>query len=376
MGFTANVRKALPGLFTSAQPRDTVDFASQWEMVVNSYLTTFSEAGLYDPLSVAAVYRARQMNASTVAALPLLQKGGEPLPQPNASQSWTAFITELILAMEDNGDGYVSIGADASMSVLPDRDVEAKWNVGETQRLYYRPGDGVQYRDDPTSQFRNLAVVPMNRGAGDLTGYGPMESPRIKDVIVAQQYASQYFANSGQPTGTLKVPAPLTEGEAAKLQQMWIDARSVRSPAVLSGGMDWTGTSFNMTDSQWVEGHSVDIGDVANLFGVPAHFLSYSPAGGSLTYTNRESLYRDYWLQTLWPLYGVPILEMVGDVLQIPTDGLAFDTESLFLAGLAERAQAAATLVGAGYDPAAVADVVGLPPIQSVTPVEVNRGNP
>ena len=209
MGFMESAQRRLPGLFTTSTPRRTTDFASQWEAVVAAYLTAYESGSIGAPLSIAAVYRARQMNASTVAALPLTLNG-EPVPAPNRYQSWLTFLTEAILAMEDHGEAYVYING-TDVSVLPNDQVTVTWNTDETVRIYERVSNGTRFREDPTSALRNLIVVPMNRGADDLTGVGPMESGRIQSILEAQKYATEYFANSGQPTGTLNVPAPLTE---------------------------------------------------------------------------------------------------------------------------------------------------------------------
>lgn len=333
--------------------------SSQWDDIVNAYVAAYSDGKIDEPLSVAAIYRARQMNASTVAALPLTLNG-QPVPAPNAHQSWLQFVTECILAMEDHGEAYVYVSATQSLSVLPNRDVQAKWNNDETIRLYERP-NGSLFNDDPASMFRNLIVIPLNRGADDLTGVGPMESGRVQSVLAAQKFMAEYYENNAQPTGVLQVPSVMTSDEAAKLKSAWMESRVPRSPAVLSGGIQWTSEAFSPQESQWVEGHTAGVLDIATLFGVPSHFLSASPAGSSLTYTNVQDLNLYYWLQTLWPLYAYPILSALAGVMEVPVSAFQFDTETLFLPGLAERSQAASVLVAAGYDPASVLSAVSLP---------------
>ena len=127
------------------------------------------------------------MNADTVAALPLLHNG-KPLPAPNPYQTWQDVISEAILAMQDDGDAYLYLSPQASISVLPDDDVVAKWDSTDTYRVYER-SSGVPFRENPSDPARNLLVVSMNRGASDLTGVGPMESPRLAGILAAQSYS-------------------------------------------------------------------------------------------------------------------------------------------------------------------------------------------
>ena len=66
-----------------------------------------------------------------------------------------------------------------------------------------------------------------------------------------------------------------------------------------------------------------------------------------------------YWASTL-SIYVHRIEVAWSRILGID---VVFDPEQLLIASLQERTQAASVLVGAGYDPAAVADVCGLPPM-------------
>ena len=129
---------------------------------------------------------------------------------------------------------------------------------------------------------------------------------------------------------------------------------------MLSGNADWQDTSFSATDSEWTQTHLVGIGDVSTLSGVPAHFLSYSPPGSTLTYQNTADLWRIYWSQTLKVTYVSRLERLWTDVLGVQ---VRFDPEPLLIGSMKDRVWSAAELVRVGYDPAASADTVGLPMI-------------
>ena len=339
----------------SPPPVLTEDFSTLQDLIVAGRVQAGSTSDA--ALSIAAVYRARSMNADTLASVPV-RVGESLVPAPNATQSSAEFVTEIVLALEDNGDCYVSLDASGNMKVLSPGEVRVQWNDDATERLYLHPKTNRRYRT--TGLVPNLIVLTVSRGVSDLTGFGPMQNPRLEGVLAAQLYSSEYFKHHGKPSGILKVPAQPTKQEAKLLKAQWDDARAVRSTAIISQQMDYQATSFSPEDSEWTQTHLVNIGEVSNLFGVPAVFLNYSPAGTSLTYQAIGDVYQGYWRMTLFPTFGKQISEMWSQVLG---ELVVFDPEDLFLASLRDRSMAAWQLTSVGYEPSDVLDGVGLPPI-------------
>ena len=342
-------------LWHGEEAAPTADFSTLADLIIADAF----QSGSYNrklALSVAAIFRARQINADTIAALPLLTPGEVPVPAPNARQTVQEFNAEYILALEDHGDAYVKLDANGSMHVLANVDVQVRWNDDQTRRIYLSRKTSVPFKTD--GMFANMLVSSINRGAGDLTGYGPMESDRIQGIIAEQMYQQQYYENSGAPTGTLNSPGVLTSDEAKTLQEQWIKARTVRTPAVLAGGLTWTQQSFSPQESEWTAGHLVGVGDVATLFGVPGVFLNYSQPGSSRIYENVADVYQGFWRMTLRPTFASRLEAVWAHALRQP---VLFDPSELFVESLQHRSMAADALVRVGYDPDDVAEVVGLP---------------
>ena len=314
-------------------------------------------------LAVAAIFRARQMNADTLAALPL--KAGESLvPAPNSTQSMQEFVAEVVLSLQDNGDAYIRVTG-TGYRVIPYEPMIVTWSRARTinrSRVYTFDNQLMR----TTGLATNLVVISINRTPWDLTGTGPLESGRIQGIIAEQAYSQEYYENNGQPTGILSTPGVLTSDEAKLLKESWVNARTVRTPAVLSGGMEWSGESFSPNDSQWVEAHMAGVGDTATLFGVPGSLINYNQPGSSLTYENVESVYQGYWRQTLEPTYASRIEQAVQ---QITGNVVKFDPSQLFLASIQDRSQAASVLANSGYDLADITRAVGLPPMDAA-PIE------
>jgi phage portal protein BeeE len=334
-------------------------------------------------LSVAAVFRARQLNADTLASLPFRTATPDSaplLPDPSATQTMQDFLTETILSLEDYGDAYwwVRYGSSNDVQVIPADEVVVSWEIAATPRGSRTPPVTSRMRRIYTWGQRRmrtdgldppLVVLSINRGRTDLTGYGPMQSPRIAGLLAEQQWSQEYFENSGEPTGVLSAPGEVTKTEADALRDQWIENRQIRGPAVIGGGLEYDSTSFNPTDSAWVETHLAGVGDAATLFGVPSVLLNHNQPGSSLTYQSIPDVYQAYWRMTLRPTYGTMIERAYGRIIGIA--GVHLDPEQLFLASMRERAFSASLFVQTGWDPAAALDVVGLPPMPHTGAVSV-----
>jgi len=303
---------------------------------------------------VAAIYRARQLNADTLASLPV--KAGDSLvPAPNKYQDTQEFVTEIVLSLEDYGEAYLR-SVRGEVRVLEPQLMNVDWNKARTRRVY-------KYED---KQMRTwgldapLIVLSLNRTASDLTGKGPMQSGRIAGLVAQMRYEQEFFENQAQPTGILSHPGNLDATEAKAMLEQWEAGQQKRSTGVLSGGLEYRPMSFNPSDSEMTDQHQVGVGDVATLFGVPGVLLNHAVQGSSLTYQAIGDVYQSYWRASLRPTYGKRIENAWSRILG---QQVRFDPEELFLASMRDRTNAAATLVRTGFDPSESLDVVGLPAI-------------
>ena len=326
------------------------------EQVIVAEILQQGTGSLENAMAVAAVFRARQLNADTPASLEV-KVGDSLVPAPNIDQTVQEFVVEAILAMQDHGDLYVGV-RDGEMWVVKNDHITVKWDDSGRFRRYYNTETGIRYR--LTGPARNLIVVSMNRGVEDLTGMGWMESKRLQGIIAEQAWSQEYFENNASPVGVLSVPGVMTAEEAQRLKEQWINQRTKRTPAVVSAGAQWQDTSFSATDSEWTQTHLVGIGDVSALSGVPSNFLAYSPPGSTLTYQNVSDLWRIYWTQTLKVTYVSRLEAMWTSVLG---QTVRFDPEPLLISSMKDRVWSATELVRTGFDPAEALDQVGMPPI-------------
>jgi len=170
-------------------------------------------------LGVAAVFRAREMNADTPAALDV-KVGDTLVPSPNREQDTQDFIVQTILDLQDFGQCYWRTTPDGEMTVIPNRAIHVRWaDPTQTRRIYIHRDGSNPLRT--TGLMPPLRVLSVNRGSGDLTGMGWMQSSRIKGLIAEQNWSQSYFENNADPAGILEVPGSMTKQEAGLLKAQW-----------------------------------------------------------------------------------------------------------------------------------------------------------
>ena len=313
-----------------------------------------SRSGIAEALGVAAVFRARQLNADVLGSLPVrLRTSGDTPPPPNPEQDWGDLISEAVLSMQDCGLAPLYRDSAGSLWVLDASDVSVSTTDNKLRRQW-------RWRNVPMRSrgiAANLFPVTMNATKANPGGVGWLESSRITGVLAAQAYAEDYFANNAKPGGYLRVPGTLDDAETDELLASWIAAQQERRPAAISTGIEWVDSSFSPNDSQWVETHRMSTGDVALLAGLPGTLLDYNTPGSSITYQNLGDVHEQTWRSTWYPYY---VRRLESTISRAIRSEVWLDPERLFLASLSARAQAARSLVSVGYEPDSVSDQVGL----------------
>ena len=164
-----------PELFTKPVDKFSSTLAS---LIVSDQLRslTFQQS---KALSVAAIFRARQMNADTLGSLPLKQGSVDNL---------SGIVTETILSLQDFGEAYWQINALGDIRVLDNSPMFVAWTAGryaDRKRVYTY--EGRLMRTDGINP--NLYVLSLNRRTQDLVGNGPMQSGRIAGLIEEHAYS-------------------------------------------------------------------------------------------------------------------------------------------------------------------------------------------
>lgn len=149
------------------------------------------------------------------------------------------------------------------------------------------------------------------------TGISYIERARevIRSGRAAQEYASAYYANGGQPSGILKTESDLggtvtvknAQGEditvskkdlvRAEWEKRHSGPANNQRIAVLDMGLDYKPLSISNRDAQFVEQSDLSVQDIARFFGVPLYKLQ----AGKQSYSSNEQNAIEYVVGTLHP---------------------------------------------------------------------------
>lgn len=227
---------------------------------------------LDEPLSLPAVYRAVQVIANGISQLPLYaEKNGRRLTPaqtpgilktPDLNISRDEFIEQLVLSLALRGNAYwLAIGeyrgAPAELRAIHPDLVSVSWDKTKTRRIY-----SINGKEIPPGKMGHAAL---SRMPGMLTGIGPITAARrdLEGAAAIRDYATDYFASSGQPAGILSTEQPLNKQEAKDILQAWnyldengepLDLSANPSRArVLPKGIKYTPILISPKDAQWLE---------------------------------------------------------------------------------------------------------------------------
>lgn len=278
--------------------------------------------------------------------------------------------------VELTGEGWWVIGRDPRSSiplelwpVRPDRMTPVPSATDFLAGYVYTgpDGDEIPLRVDEVIQLR------MPNPLDPYRGMGPVQSILVD--LDASRYSAEwnrnFFINSAQPGGILQVDRSLGDAEFDELRMRWNEQHrgtaAAHRVAILEQAT-WVDRKYTQQDMQFTELRAVSREVIREAFGFPKPLL------GSVDDVNRANAEAGEVVFARWLL--IPRLERIkqalnNDLLPLfgPTaKGLEFDycspvpeDEEAENAELTAKSNAAAVLVTAGYDPAAVLETVGLP---------------
>jgi HK97 family phage portal protein len=211
-------------------------------------------------------------------------------------------------------------------------------------------------------------------------GIGPVQA-LLTDLDAARYSAEwnrNFFLNSAEPGGIIEVPGHLGDTEFDELRDRWNEQHkgvaNAHRVAILEHGK-WVDRKFTQRDMQFAELRNMSREIIREAFGFP------KPMTGAVDDVNRSNADAGAVMFARWLV--VPDLEAIRDALNhrlLPlfgaaAQGLEFDFVNPIpddveseATQLTARADAAAKLRTAGWDPAGILSAVGLPEIPFAGP--------
>lgn len=218
-------------------------------------------------------------------------------------------------------------------------------------------------------------------------GAGPVQAAMadIEGARYASDWNAQFFLNSAEPGGVIQVEQSLEEDEWESFQNRWREAHRgvsrAHRVAVLEAGMTWVPNAHTPRDMDFANlaTNSRDfireaLGMHKVMTGVTADVNRANAQTGEEVFASwkvapRLDRWRDCLNNQLLPMFGSTGENVEFDyVYPMPENREQDNAEML------AKSAAAQTLVGAGWDPAEVLHVVGLPDMKWNAPAAPGGG--
>lgn len=298
--------------------------------------------------------------------------------RPNPFYTSTAFVKAFQQHRELTGEAYWLIefagkttipaglwpARPDRMEPVPGRDsflAGYVYTAPDGEKIPFAPGEVVMMKDpNPLDPYHGL---------------GPVQSILVD--VDSSRYSAEwnraFFLNGATPGGVLQAPAELGEGEFNELTDRWRETHQgvnrAHRVALLENGVTWAQTQISQKDMDFANLRGVSRDTILEAWGIHKHLLGITEDVNRANAITAEEIFQDSKV--------TPRLDDIRDTLNYQFLPLFYpgrdpDVEFDYVnprpvnreadaKELLSKAQSALALVTAGYDPADVCTVVGLP---------------
>lgn len=305
---------------------------------------------------VDAAWAAIDLNSSVLASMPVyrLRRGiivpSVPWminPDPTIYTSWQEFAKQLFWDYHLGEAFILPMSRDAgntpiNFRIIPPWLISVEMNGG---RREYRLG-----ATDVTNEILHIRYASTTDTA---RGIGPLDVAGSRQVTIRllQRYADSLSETGGTPMYWLGLQRNITESEGRDLLDRWIESRAKYAghPAIVSGGATLNQTkSMNAEDVALLELTHFNEARVAILLGVPPFLLGLAAAaGGSITYSNVESLFDFHDRSSLRPKANA-VMSALGQWALPESESVELNRDDYTRPGLVDRARAYEIMISSG----------------------------
>lgn len=252
-----------------------------------------------DAMSLSMVYRAINIHAISAKQMSIdVFRNGVVIESPafvrtpDIAITRPAFIEQSIISLATTGNAFWEIKRDQAgrimnLEVLNPLNVTINENENG-MAVSYRVITGTKEKTLRPERVQHLSLM---RVPGKTWGLGPIQAARheLLGAIDVRDYASNWFKESGIPSGVLKSDQVLSPDQATAAKNAWnLTAGAKNGVAVLGQGLSYSPIFLSPADAQFIESQNWNVTQVARLFGVPSSLMLADTAGSSMTYQNVE----------------------------------------------------------------------------------------
>lgn len=241
-----------------------------------------------------------------------------------------------------------------------------------TGYIYTTPdGQKVPFTPDQIIQLKSPNPLDTYRGTS------PVQSilPDLEASRLSSEWNRNFFKNSALPGGIIQVEGNISDEQFYQMMTRWREqhkgVQNAHRVAVLDNGGKWVPTAFTMKDMQFAELRDLSAQTIREAFGFPKFMLGdvtdvnrANADASEYMYAKRMLIPRLERIKQALNVQLLPLFGSIGSGIEFDYDSPEPEDEQMEMAERLNKAQAAKTLVDAGYDPEEVLNVVGLPPMK------------
>ncbi len=294
--------------------------------------------------------------------------------QPNKDMTALVFrrvITSHVLVY---GNGYAEIewdNAGRAKALWPLMPTEVEPVVRGGELVYLVRGVDTGLRGDDVLHIQGL-------GFDGLKGYSVLSMARqsLALGLAAQQFGATFFGNGAFPALLASTDQKLEQPQRDRIRESWNALHQgpdrAHRLAVLEGGLKVEKLTIPPDDAQFLETRQFQREDICAYFNLNPAMLGYN--AGNAPGGNYEAQKISFVSDTIAPWWRAWEQEIERKLLGPGPRQIEHEAEELLQylsmneTRLKNKADAAATLVGAGFDANDVTDVCGLPPMRFEKP--------
>lgn len=205
-------------------------------------------------------------------------------------------------------------------------------------------------------------------------GMGPVQSilTNIDSARYSAEWNRNFFVNNAEPGGIIEVPEQLGDTQFDEMRDRWEEAHrgitNAHRVAILENGAKFVARTVSQRDMQFAELANVNREILREAFGFPKSMLGTSDDVNRAVAEAQEFVFARWLVEPRLERWKGMLNTMFLPLFGETTRDLEFDYESPVTAdsatenaALTAKSNAAVTLIGAGFEPAEVLEVVDLP---------------
>ncbi len=295
------------------------------------------------------------------------------LRSPNAYETWTQFIYNVVARMLFDGECVCIIVRDerrapTALHIMP-RGSFMPYVEPVTGAIFYSIGSNPMLPEttDYMAPARDVIHFRTHTPRHPLIGESPIKAAAIAvgiNVALSETQAT-FFRNMNRPSGILSTDQVLTKDQTVRLRELFDEQSKLWSKGgmpILSAGLKFQPLGVDSVDAQLIESQRMSIEDIARVFGVPL------PIIGDLskaTMSNTEQLI-SMWLSISLGSLLENIERSLDSAFELAANEYTeLDVSALLRTDFAGRIDGLTKAIQGGlFTPNEARDKEGLPPVE------------